>query len=226
MSMPEQLKPYIHLVDFLADFLGKDTEVVLHDLTDWHNSVVAIRNGHISGRKVGAPITDFALEIIRNGDYKDKPYKVNYKGATRGGGQVRSATYFIRDENDNQLIGMLCINSDCAKFIEMRDYLNNYLKLEDQPETPEPVTENLSADVGDLVRNNMAQILEAGRDPKSLSKQDKIDLVDRLEELGTFMVKGSVWYVAEELGVSVSTVYRYLTITKKNNHRRSEREPS
>lgn len=46
--MNKKLEPYISLVDFLADYLGSNTEVVLHDMEDWEKSVVAIRNGHIS----------------------------------------------------------------------------------------------------------------------------------------------------------------------------------
>ena len=46
--MNKYLRSYLPLVDFLADCLGDSTEVVLHDLTDWHQSVVAISNGHIS----------------------------------------------------------------------------------------------------------------------------------------------------------------------------------
>jgi len=54
-AMNKKLDAYITLVDFLADFMGENTEVVLHDLTDWRHSIMAIRNGHITGRKVGAP---------------------------------------------------------------------------------------------------------------------------------------------------------------------------
>ena len=36
------------LVDFIAQFMGENTEVALLDLTDWTSSVVAIHNGHIT----------------------------------------------------------------------------------------------------------------------------------------------------------------------------------
>ena len=48
------LKKYIPLVDFLAEVFGDDAEVVLQDVSDFNNSVISIRNNHISGRKLGA----------------------------------------------------------------------------------------------------------------------------------------------------------------------------
>ena len=55
------LQPYIPTVDFLADYFGDYAEVVLHDLTNLEQSIIKIRNGHISGRKEGDPCTDFVL---------------------------------------------------------------------------------------------------------------------------------------------------------------------
>ena len=96
--MNKKLEPYVTLVDFLADYLGENTEVVLHDTTDWHNSIVAIRNGHVSGRKIGAPITGLALDMVKSRVYEEQSYKVNYKGLSAHGYTIRSATYFIKDD--------------------------------------------------------------------------------------------------------------------------------
>ena len=73
----KKLQAYVTLVDFLAEFMGENTEVVLHDMTDWHHSVIAIRNGHISGRKVGDPITETNLRILRSEVHKKVPYMNN-----------------------------------------------------------------------------------------------------------------------------------------------------
>ena len=44
-----------------------------------------------------------------------------------------------------------------------------------------------------------------------MSKEDKIDLVARLDEKGAFQVKRAVPLIEEELGLSRSTIYNYLT---------------
>ena len=217
MTVPEKLKPYTHLVDFLADFLGENTEVVLHDMTDFHQSVVAIRNGHISGRSVGAPLTDYALELMRSGTYKERDYQANYKGVSPAGHELRSATYYITDD-DGKLLGMLCMNLDCRKLNDARRVLDSLIDAGCVSDKTVPVQENFNIDVNDLVRNNIKSIYPGGdEDFAKLSKEQKIDLVRRLEDMGTFMVKGAVWHVAEILGVSVSTVYRYLGNIKKDN---------
>ncbi len=214
--MSKELEPYKILVDFLADYLGDDTEVVLHDMTDWHCSVIAIRNGHISGRKVGAPITDLALEMVKHEAYKDKPYRVNYKGGKGKGDRIRSATYFIKD-SDDELIGMLCINMDCQKLMEARNVLNTMISLPSVEEVSDEPEEIFNIDVRDLVANNVDRVLPGKTDFKKMGKQEKIELVEKLNAMGTFMVKGTIWEVANLLEVSVPTIYRYLAIIKKGN---------
>ncbi len=63
--------------------LGEDTEVVLHDVTDLENSIIAIKNNHISGREMGGPATDLVLDIMKNQNENDYDYLLNYKITTR-----------------------------------------------------------------------------------------------------------------------------------------------
>ena len=57
---------YVPLVEFLGAALGSNTEIALHDFTDLEHSIVAIANGHVSNREIGAPATDFALKIVND----------------------------------------------------------------------------------------------------------------------------------------------------------------
>ena len=43
-----------------------------------------------------------------------------------------------------------------------------------------------------------------------MQKEDKLTIVENLEQKGIFDVKGAVEYVAERLGVTNFTVYNYL----------------
>ena len=61
MDYNNVLKTYIPLVDFIAGIVGPNCEVVLHDLSN-DESIVAIRNNHISGRK-GGPLTNLGLKL-------------------------------------------------------------------------------------------------------------------------------------------------------------------
>ena len=57
------LEPYAKLVDFLGEALGDNVEVALHDLTSKEQEIVAIANGYISGREIGAKLSNLSIHI-------------------------------------------------------------------------------------------------------------------------------------------------------------------
>jgi predicted transcriptional regulator YheO len=212
----KKLEIYITLVDFLADFMGENTEVVLHDLTDWQHSVMAIRNGHISGRQVGAPITEMSLRILRSEMHKKTPYKYNDHKKTAAGETMKSASWFIKDENET-LIGMLCLNSDCQELLAARNLLDKMLKppITDK-DRPEKGPDKINIDVKALVDNNLEHVgFGLSKRIKKISKDEKVEVAGKLDEMGTFTVKGTIWYLANSMGVSVPTLYRYIAAARK-----------
>lgn len=58
------LSSFSNALDGFAEYLGDSYEFVLHSLEDTKNSVIKIINGYHTGRKVGAPITDLALQML------------------------------------------------------------------------------------------------------------------------------------------------------------------
>lgn len=208
------LKKYLSLVDFLADILGKDAEVVLHDLTDISKSVVAIRNGYISGRKVGAPATNLVIKILNDVRYSDQDYLVNYKGVSINGETLKSSTYFIRD-NKRKLIGMLCVNIDIKKMVAFRDHFDSFLHFL-QEEKDEPTTEKFTHSIDELTFDSIENEIErTGIPPERMSKDEKLLIVKKLNESGVFILKGAVNQTASRLKVSEATLYRYISTIKK-----------
>ncbi|MFR4851834.1 MAG: PAS domain-containing protein [Butyricicoccus sp.] len=108
------LQQYVKLTEFLGHTLGPDYEVALHDLTDRNRSIVAIANSHVSGRKLGAPLTNTALKILRDKSYESQDYLLHYRGVSADGRILRSSTFFIKQ--NGKLIGMLCINFDDSRY--------------------------------------------------------------------------------------------------------------
>nr|WP_301951945.1 PAS domain-containing protein [Campylobacter geochelonis] len=90
------------LVKFLGEVLGQSYEVVLHDITEKGAYIAAIENNHISNRSVNSPLTGFALELLKNEEYKDNDYLINYKAMTKRGNSVRGSTFFIKDDDKIQ----------------------------------------------------------------------------------------------------------------------------
>ena len=72
------LQHYVKLTEFLGQALGPDYEVALHDLTDKNRSIIAIANNHVSGREIGAPLTNVALSILRDKSYETSDYRLHY----------------------------------------------------------------------------------------------------------------------------------------------------
>jgi predicted transcriptional regulator YheO len=208
------LKKYLPLVDFLAEVLGEDTEVVLHDVADVDSSVVAIRNGQISGRCVGAPATNVVLKIMKDGSENAIDYLTNYQGLSASGKTLRSSTYFLHDD-DRCLIGILCINIDASKLEQFRDYLDSVVRIKHVPSENERV-ERLSSTVEELAYTSIETVINAaGVSPQRMSQDEKIDIVRRLNDDGVFLLKGAIFRIASKLEVSEATIYRYLNSVKK-----------
>ena len=58
------LTSYRLMLDGLADYIGPGYEIILHSLENFDNSAIKVINGHYSGRSEGAPLTDFALQMM------------------------------------------------------------------------------------------------------------------------------------------------------------------
>lgn len=110
---------YVPLVEFMGQAMGPNCEVVLHDLTVPDESIIAIVNSHISGRKVGGPVTDFALWFMKQGSHDSIPFVAGYRSVNAVGRICRSSSYFIRDES-NELIGMVCVNVDITELVNVQ----------------------------------------------------------------------------------------------------------
>ncbi|MPW26126.1 YheO-like PAS domain protein [Alkalibaculum sp. M08DMB] len=202
------------MVDFLADFLGEDAEVVLHDVADLENSVIAIRNNHISGREIGAPATDLVLKILKNPKYEEYSYLSNYKGVSRSGNTLKSATYLIKDEN--KVVGALCINMDIQGIYQIKTFFDRLFNFHGEEEKNEQISETFSQTANELTFDSIYKVVQGyGIPPERMDQDEKIKIVYELNEKGIFLIKGAVSEAALALKVSEATIYRYLGKLKK-----------
>lgn len=205
------------VVDFLAELLGSDAEVVLQDLTNLEKSIVAIRNGHISGRSLGGPATDLILKILKNNKENDKDYLINYQGISQKGKILKSSTFFIRD-NSKSTVGALCINIDCEKAFVAKKFIDQYLHFIDNNKKEEKImiSEKFSNSVEEMTLDSIRKIvLDFGILPERMSQEEKIDVVKKINNAGIFLLKGAVNHTADVMEVSEATIYRYLSKIKK-----------
>jgi predicted transcriptional regulator YheO len=195
------------LVPGLARALGSGTEVVLHELSHPEDSVIAIA-GDVTGRRVGAPLTDFVLHLLRQGKLEDV---INYPSQTADGKILRSSTVFVKDEH-GKVVACLCINFDLTRWMVAKHVIDGYCRTESlAPET----AETFSQDVEGLLTLSMEQVIaEEGVPVAMMKKENKLHVVKALDDQGIFLIKGAVDSVARFLDVSRYTVYNYLQETR------------
>lgn len=171
--MNETVRRFLPMVDFLEQILGKNSEIVLHDFSDPDHAIVDIRNGIVSGRKVGGPATDLALKIMHDGKYRDLPFITGYEGRGAGGKTLESATYFIRE--DGEIVGMLCVNTDLSTVRNISAMAHQLMACFDAAPArtePSPIeVESLSESTQELIDRSISELLESrGQDVASLGQ--------------------------------------------------------
>lgn len=207
------LENMIPLVDGIAKTLGSNCEVVLHDIKNPQSSVIAITNGHVTGRNVGSPMTERGLKAIRNKDYKKNLIK--YKTVTKDGRTLKSSTLFIKDQED-EVVGCLCINLDISEFVVAKKVIDGLTETVDETGNLKQEEETYSTNINEILYSVVNKVLEnLGKPIAYLTKEEKVNIVKELDEKGTFLIKGAVEYVAEVLCVSRYTIYNYLDEIRK-----------
>ncbi|GLB32861.1 hypothetical protein LAD12857_47840 [Lacrimispora amygdalina] len=209
MTDKELLEMYKPMVSFLSSLCGPGCEVLLHDVSKSDSgTVIAVANGHHSGRGIGSPMTDLANQITKDKIYKTQDYLTNYHGVSKSKNFI-SNTYFIK--NEDRLIGLLCVNRNTTAIHELDLALANLKKHYNLSEGRTDIQEDLSTPVEEMLSTLVNQaVKEAGVSPQRMSRQEKINIVHQLNEQGVLTMKGAVSEIARQLFVSEPTVYRYL----------------
>lgn len=206
------------MVDFLGACFGENTEVVLYDFKDINHSVIAIHNEHISGRTLGAPLTSFALSKLKDKGKEGPPYYLDYLGMSKNNTPLKCNSFFILDKYGNPR-GMLSINMDVTKYQQAAELLQKlaFLPTVKPKEKESSNFEAFQSSPRDMIYGIINDATNSGEiSVERLTAEEKIEIVRRLNAEKLFLIKGAVSEVADILGVSVATVYRYLSKINKD----------
>lgn len=200
------LQSYKSVLDGLAEFLGGSFEIVLHSLEDLDAAAIKVVNGHYSGRKEGAPITDLALqmlsEIQRSGDNHKN---LVYFSRSKKGTPIRSATLPITGENE-RIIGLLCMNF--YQDVPLHTFIEGLFQTQG---TRRDFPETFAANTDELIESSIAQAsAEVANNPQISSVNRNKEIIGILYGKDIFHLKNAVPRVAERLGLSKNTVYLHL----------------
>lgn len=211
--MNKTVEQHIPLVEYIAQVIGPNCEVILHDLEDLEHSVVAVSQNSLTGRKIGDAITDVALMLLHNKSYMEQSFVVNYEGKVKGSSATfRSSTYFIREAE--RIVGLLCINVDVSAYVQVREMMDSMLlmnRLLPDGEPAEKMVETFTVSGETLLQKSLETVSGMFQvPPEHLKMDEKRRFVRELYDRGCFTLKGSVVTVSEWLQISESSVYRYL----------------
>ncbi|MBW4848117.1 MULTISPECIES: transcriptional regulator [Clostridia] len=191
----------------IAMQFGENCEVVLHDLTlPYDQTIVAIWNGHVTGRKVGDGGTNAGLEILKGSAAPDDQY--SYVNATPTGRILRSSSKYFRDEY-GKVNGSLCINLDITDMIKCENTLRSFTGSGSSALTQTP--ELFVGNVDELLEIMMKEAVSmTGKSVGNLTKEEKVAVVHNLDGKGFFLIKKAAEKLADFLGLSRYSIYNYL----------------
>lgn len=195
------LESYKILTKGISNLFGTGCEVLVHSLENYDNSVIAIENGHNSGRNVGAPITDLALELI-NSSNNGKQFLSPYQSKFSSGERCYSVTMPIK--NADKLIGLFCINFNID--ISFADFIKNFAIASN--ENNQDGVEMYSSSIDEMMNSILTKNISNVMLDNTIPNQDKNRvIISKLHKIGFFNLKGSVEALADKLQISIHTVY-------------------
>lgn len=198
MKIRKEIGRFIPAAKAIAGLLYPHAEVVLHDIKT--NTIAALFNG-FSKRKAGENSLLEGEDASGYPDFFEPYYKVNWDGR-----KLKSTTAVIRDDS-GEPVGLLCINLDISRIEGMKKLIEEF-------------TGGALASAADLFKDDWREKINAyvhdfaktmETDLSSLSKEQKKQVVSLLQKEGAFRAKRAAEYVADVLGISRATVYKYLS---------------
>ena len=186
----------------IATMLGPNCETIVHDMTRPGHPILAIYNGTVTGREIGSTadifgdIGDYDPTLYSNRDY------VNQLVLTRDGRMIKSSTFNVGDGDYRFALG---INIDVTSLVRAQQALSEMTAT--SGELQETLMQDARSQLEELLRECMSAV---GKEVHELHKTDRMRIIRMLMKRRAFSYQKAVSIVAERLGVSRYTVYKYI----------------
>ncbi len=193
----------------VAAQFGSSCEVVIHEIRPGsaEHSIVAIENGHVSGRKVGDGSSQVVLQQLgKTIDPDASEDRLSYLTKLPNGKLLKSSTIYIRDE-EGKVAALFCINFDVSSLMIASSTLQELASPQDAKSTPERISTNVNDVLDDLIDHSVKLI---GKPVELMTKDDKIRAIQFLSERGALLITKSGDKISKHFGISKYTLYSYL----------------
>lgn len=210
-DMGQRLDLLKQLAHGLAVQFGSSCEIVIHDLgrKELDSSIVYIENGHISNRKPGDGPSSVVLETLKKNPSEDR---LAYLTKTEDGRILKSSTLFIRND-DGKIAYILSLNYDITALLTVESSIHSLISTEtkngaaSRHQQPQKITHNVTDLLDTLIEQALAMV---GKPVALMTKDDKVAIVQYLNEAGAFLITKSGDKVASLLEISKFTLYNYM----------------
>ncbi len=211
-SLYDELGTLQQILTLISKHFGTKCEVVLHDLTkDYNETIIDIRNGHVTNRATGGCGSNLGLEILRGSVIDGDRY--NYITTTQDGRILRSSSIYIKDDEE-KVIGSLCVNYDITESLQFEGFLKQLNNFDPNEDTEEEI---FTSDVNNLLNHLIKKGQELiGKPASEMNKKERISFLRYLDDKGAFLITKSSEQICELLGISKFTFYNYLESSKTN----------
>lgn len=203
----------------VAAQFGSACEVVVHEISEKsaYHSIVAIENGHVTGRKLGDGPSHVVLEQLGKTIDADKAQDhFCYLTKTPDGKILKSSTVYIRDAQ-GKVAALFCINFDISSLTIVDRALSELIAVtEPTQKEPERITLNVNDLLDDLIQQSVELV---GKPVAMMTKDDKVRAIQFLNQNGALLITKSGDKIAKHFGISKYTLYSYLDVKQeeKNN---------
>ena len=188
----------------IAKMFGKYCETVVQEVVGQEIVVVAIYNGHVSGRKVGSTRSIYGDDVSADDfDFsKLSQDSFNQLVTLSNGKIIKSSSYYLRGADFTYILG---INYDITLMEQLRNYA-------------EDISQTESDFLGSLQvkkENSLAALYEealvkVNKPARSFRKADRQTLIRLLNEKNFFGLAKCIPFLSEKLDVSKYTIYKDL----------------
>lgn len=195
----------------IAVTFGGTCETLVHDFTKPGHPIVAIYNGHVSGREIGSTADIFGSDLGEHEiDWEmfNSDDAVNTLAITSSGKYIKSTSVKYQGDDYYYVLG---INFDYSYLTPalsiIRDLTTAGATLDEHVDNRKQTSlESVFASCVDKI----------GKPVANMKKQDKLQLIALLMEANAFDYQKAVSYIAEHLSTSRYTIYKYIHEIEEN----------
>ena len=150
--------------------------------------------------------------------------RLSYLTKTESGQILKSSTMYVRGD-DNNIEYIFALNYDITSLLTVENALHSLITTESELELeggdgtsdgglaqPQKITHNVNELLDSLIEQALALV---GKPVAAMNKDDKVKVVQFLNNAGAFLITKSGDKVASLLGISKFTLYNYMDAANK-----------